>query len=124
MKTGWMHTRDEQGKDVPFAPKTTAENVHMADGTALESTLAGLSLSFWPIGSIYMSSDEVNPSKRLGGTWVAFNEGALPRMWKRIQPPVLDINTANGMLYQQKPETYADPVYRLLENGDLIMGYF
>lgn len=35
-----MHTKDETRRDVPFAPKTTAENVRMEGGNALPEELA------------------------------------------------------------------------------------
>ena len=30
---------------------------------------------YWPINSIYISVENVNPSKYFGGTWVSFGAG-------------------------------------------------
>lgn len=34
--------------------------------------------AIYPVGSIYMSVNNVNPSELLGGTWVAWGEGRVP----------------------------------------------
>ncbi len=41
MKTGWMHTKDENGQDVPFAPRTLVDSVQDNDGTPLRDMLGG-----------------------------------------------------------------------------------
>ena len=34
--------------------------------------------NFYPVGSIYMSARNINPSTFLGGTWVAWGQGRVP----------------------------------------------
>ncbi len=41
-------------------------------------TLSDILLSVYPVGSIYMSVNNVNPSTIFGGTWIAWGEGQVP----------------------------------------------
>jgi hypothetical protein len=43
-----------------------------------ESELKKLLLQIYPIGSIYMSVNNINPSILFGGTWVAWGSGRVP----------------------------------------------
>lgn len=38
----------------------------------------GLFSSVWPVGSIYISTSETNPSEYFGGTWVSWGSGKVP----------------------------------------------
>lgn len=44
----------------------------------LESYVKQLILSSHPVGSIHISTNDVNPSNYLGGTWVAWGSGRVP----------------------------------------------
>jgi len=48
----------------------------LPDAPVLEVTYSGGSLlTYWPIGSIYLSVVSTNPSLLFGGTWIAFGKG-------------------------------------------------
>jgi hypothetical protein len=46
------------------------------DGTT--RITGGGPLAAWPVGSIYMSTDNTNPSTIFGGTWSAWGSGRVP----------------------------------------------
>lgn len=61
MSTLFRCLKDLEGNIV--LPVTRAEGVYFQDNTTLDK------LSFYPIGSIYMSVGEESPSSLFGGTW-------------------------------------------------------
>ena len=54
----------------------TSKNVQ--DNMARKSDLTDLLLAVYPVGSIYMSVNNVNPGTLFGGTWVAWGSGKVP----------------------------------------------
>lgn len=54
--------------------ETSADQVKMEDGTNLQNIL----LKVYPVGSIYLSTANVNPGTLFGGTWVAWGAGRVP----------------------------------------------
>lgn len=61
MSTLFRRLKDMEGNVV--LPVTRAEGVYFQDNTTLDK------LSFYPIGSIYISVGEESPSSLFGGTW-------------------------------------------------------
>lgn len=54
---------------------------NIADFSSITSRIANLENrinNFYPVGSIYMSARNINPSTFLGGTWVAWGQGRVP----------------------------------------------
>ena len=54
---------------------------NIADFSAIMSRISNLENrinNFYPVGSIYMSARNINPSTFLGGTWVAWGQGRVP----------------------------------------------
>ncbi len=63
---------------VAFDP-TDWENTNFGDEiTSTNEILANIMNLVYPVGSIYMSTDSVNPSTKFGGTWVAWGSGKVP----------------------------------------------
>lgn len=78
MKTGWMHVKDENGQDIPFAPKTSAEAVEgmsqLIDAALLERDKRNN-----PVGKIIINVSGTNPATYLGfGTWAQWGQGRVP----------------------------------------------
>lgn len=44
----------------------------------IKNYLAGLLDKFYPIGSIYMTTNSTNPSETIGGTWIPWGSGRVP----------------------------------------------
>jgi len=44
----------------------------------IEKAMGGLVNKIYPVGCIYMSANNVNPSELFGGTWVAWGAGRVP----------------------------------------------
>lgn len=57
------------------APKDATAREEVAD---LEQVVSTILLSVYPVGSIYLSVNNVNPSTLFGGTWVAWGSGKVP----------------------------------------------
>ena len=54
---------------------------NIADFSTIMSRISNLENrinNFYPVGSIYMSAKNINPSTFLGGTWVAWGQGRVP----------------------------------------------
>lgn len=72
--------------ELPTASETTLGGVKVGAGLSinegvLSATGGGTGISLldvYPIGSIYMSVNNVNPSTLFGGTWVAWGSGKVP----------------------------------------------
>ena len=59
----------------------------LPSGTVTASLLGGVSFDkIYPVGSIYLSVNNVNPSSYFGGTWVAWGSGRVP----------VGVNTGDG----------------------------
>lgn len=81
VQTGWL----KNNKGEKFAPKTLSSQIVYPDGKTFESRLddilemtidASTILNFvYPVGSVYMSVSNVNPSTFIGGTWESFGVG-------------------------------------------------
>lgn len=67
-----------------FYPKTFSKDVYInSDKVTLEAFIGSTSKTtlidtIYPIGSIYMSVNDTNPSGFIGGTWVTWGSGRVP----------------------------------------------
>lgn len=52
-------------------------NTHLG-ATNLQKAIENVAKALFPVGSIYMSVNNVNPSEYFGGTWVAWGTGCVP----------------------------------------------
>ena len=68
-------------------------------------TLAGVVDLLYPIGSIYLSVNNINPGTLFGGTWVAFGSG---KTLVGVDPNDTDFDTAE--------ETGGEKVHTLIED--------
>lgn len=68
------------------------DNAKMLGGVTLEQ----LFLRMYPVGSIYMSVQEVNPSQLFGGTWVSWGQGRVPVGVDRAQGEFNGVERAGG----------------------------
>lgn len=55
----------------------------------------------YPIGSIYLSVNETNPSKYFGGTWVAWGTGRVPVGVDTTQTEFSTVEKTGGSKYLQ-----------------------
>ena len=61
----------------PFYEKDTKQ-LYIGDGSTAVKDLQSLMLAVYPVGSIYMSVNDANPSTLFGGTWTAWGSGRVP----------------------------------------------
>lgn len=59
-------------------PSITASTIRTASGVNLDTLNSNLTNRVYPVGSIYISVNNVNPSTYFGGTWVAWGSGRVP----------------------------------------------
>lgn len=61
----------------PFYEKDTKQ-LYIGDGSTAVKDLQSLMLAVYPVGSIYMSVNDTDPSTLFGGTWTAWGSGKVP----------------------------------------------
>ena len=61
----------------PFYEKDTKQ-LYIGDGSTAVKDLQSLILAVYPVGSIYMSVNDTDPSTLFGGTWIAWGSGKVP----------------------------------------------
>lgn len=60
----------------------------------------------YPIGSIYMSVNNINPSKYFGGTWVVWGTGRVPVGVDTTQSEFVTVEKEGGSKYIQQHRHY------------------
>ena len=81
MKTGWIHTT-EDNIDVRFAPKTLVSEILISEnGPDLMAVLNQMLLEkCYPVGAVYLSAVSTPPACVIGGTWERIENKALVAM--------------------------------------------
>lgn len=65
------------------------KSIQMVDAPSSNIQINEMLNRVYPVGSIYLSIDETNPSEKFGGTWLAFSEG---RMLVGVDSAQTDLN--------------------------------
>lgn len=70
---------DNGGATVPITNVSTPSNTtDAANKQYVDTQIQNILLKMYPVGSIYMSVVNTNPSEYFGGTWVAWGQGKVP----------------------------------------------
>lgn len=101
-----------------YGVDANGDNYFNANGEYYKNGVALLDI-FYPVGSIYMSVNNTNPSKFMGGTWVAWGTGRTPVAVDTSQTEFETVEKIGGSKYMQ---THYHELDYYINNGDNMPG--
>lgn len=123
-ETGWKvakittdnleNGRVEQATNAATADKAKTLLYNEGYKSFVDAFISECLLKVYPIGSIYMSADSVNPSAFLGGTWEAWGAGRVPVGVDASDADFATVEKIGGV----KSDTYAHSHSTIFGNDD------